>query len=162
MRNLAGLPGLPGGLDDIVSAGRKQSVKSRIGGYLAACRDGDSDKIGQLKLARARGAQVTSRRAEVGAAQRGHSTDNRHQSGHHAVSADSGLKGIAECLGLVGRQLDDEPTTTLEWHAHHDPAALLRDLKRTITRPRLHRRHPYPLPVIEPRAAARRAAWALG
>ena len=34
----------------------------------------------------------------------------------------------------------------LERHAHDDAAALLGDLKRTVTRPRLHRRHPAPLP----------------
>src|SRR5260370_25261919 len=58
-----------------------------------------------------------------------------------AVSADSRFECVTERLCLVGRQFDDEPAAAFQRHAHHDPAALLGDLKRTISRPRLHRRH---------------------
>src|SRR5271165_284817 len=61
-------------------------------------------------------------------------------------SADGGLKRLAEGTGLVRGKLDNQPATAFQRDAHDDAAALLGDLKRTVTRPRLHRRHPAPLP----------------
>src|SRR4051794_31308251 len=61
--------------------------------------------------------------------------------GRTAGSANGGLQRISERRGLVRSQLDDEPATTLEGHAHHDAATLLGDLQGTVAGPRLHRRH---------------------
>ena len=51
------------------------------------------------------------------------------------------LSASPRSLRLVGGQLDDQAPATLERDAHHDAAALLGDLERTVTRPRLHGRH---------------------
>ena len=66
--DLAGFSRVLSGADDLGRPGREQLVKSGIGGDLTARRDGDGDKVSQLKLARARGAQITPCRAEIGAA----------------------------------------------------------------------------------------------
>ena len=48
---------------------------------------------------------------------------------------------VAERLGLVRGQLDDESTAAFERNAHDDAPPLLGHLERTIARPRLHGRH---------------------
>src|SRR5438270_805813 len=58
-------------------------------------------------------------------------------------SAGSRLQCIPEITGFLSGEFDDQATATLERDPHHDAAALLRDLERTITRPRLHGRHRY-------------------
>jgi hypothetical protein len=58
-----------------------------------------------------------------------------------ARSARSGPESVRQVSGLGGGQLDDQAPATLERDAHHDAAPLLGDLERTVTRPRLHRRH---------------------
>jgi 2-(1,2-epoxy-1,2-dihydrophenyl)acetyl-CoA isomerase len=64
-------------------------------------------------------------------------------SGAKGRSADDGLQGIPEIACFLGGEFDDQATATLERDPHDDAAALLRDLERTITRPRLHGRHRY-------------------
>src|SRR5690606_23864085 len=58
-------------------------------------------------------------------------------------SADDSVQSVLELLGLVRRQLDDEAPAALQRDPHDDAAALLGDLHRTITGPRLHRRHAF-------------------
>src|SRR5690606_12338587 len=60
-------------------------------------------------------------------------------------SPDHVLERVSERGCLLGLQLDHEAATPLERHAHHDAAALLGDLERTVTGPRLPRRHAAPL-----------------
>jgi hypothetical protein len=55
------------------------------------------------------------------------------------------FQGIAQRGSLVSGQLDYQPATTFEGYAHDNATSLFGDLKRTVTRPRLHRRHPAPL-----------------
>ena len=61
-------------------------------------------------------------------------------------AAPAGAEGVAQGAGLLGVQLDDETAAALEGDAHDDAAPFLRDLQRTVARPRLHRRHRAPLP----------------
>src|SRR5687768_14343063 len=56
-------------------------------------------------------------------------------------SAHDVLEGLAEFLGLVGGQLDHETAAALQWDPHDDSASLLGHFERTVSRPRLHRRH---------------------
>src|SRR5215218_4907442 len=58
------------------------------------------------------------------------------------TSAHDLLERLSQGSGFFGVELDDESPAALEWHAHHDAAAFLGDLERTVTRPRLHCRHP--------------------
>src|SRR5690606_19398150 len=58
-------------------------------------------------------------------------------------SADDSVQRVLELLGLVRRQLDDEAPAALQRDPHDDAAALLGDLHRTITGPRLPRRHAF-------------------
>src|SRR6476660_590211 len=54
-------------------------------------------------------------------------------------SADDGRQGLTQLRGLGRVELDHQPSTALERHAHHDAAPLLRDLERAVTGPRLVR-----------------------
>ncbi|CAM5722239.1 hypothetical protein SANTM175S_10221 [Streptomyces antimycoticus] len=56
-------------------------------------------------------------------------------------SADDLLQSVAEGVGLVRCQLDDEPTAAFERNAHDDAPPLLGHLERAVARPRLHGRH---------------------
>src|SRR5262249_55636017 len=69
------------------------------------------------------------------------------------VSAGGRLERISERVRLVRSHLDDETATTLQRNPHDDAAALFGDLKRTVARPRLHRRH-----VVSPRLSRLGAA----
>src|SRR5690606_18712282 len=62
-------------------------------------------------------------------------------SGNGPGSAYGSLQRLAERVGLVRGHLDDQPATALERNPHDDAPALLGHLKRTVARPRLHRRH---------------------
>ncbi len=78
--DLAGLAGELRRPDHLGRARRAQRVERGIGGHFAAGSDRSYNKIGKLQAACPHGFQVVTCRAEVGPAQRGHSTDNRHQS----------------------------------------------------------------------------------
>jgi hypothetical protein len=58
-----------------------------------------------------------------------------HRLGH------DGLEGVAEVRGLLGVELDDEASATLQRDAHDDAATFLGDLERAVARARLHGRH---------------------
>src|SRR4029078_4263855 len=60
-----------------------------------------------------------------------------------------------------GGHLDDEPTATFQRDAHDDPAPLLGDLQRTVSRPRLHGRPSFLLPRVLP-GPRRSLTWTLG
>src|SRR5690348_8432600 len=62
-------------------------------------------------------------------------------------SPNHGLQGITKPGRLVGRELDNQPPAAFKRDTHDDAAPLLGDLKRTVTRPRLHRRHS-PIPFL--------------
>ena len=64
-----------------------------------------------------------------------------------ARSPDHGLQGITKLSRLVRGQLNNQTTAAFKRDPHHDAAPLLGDLKRTVTRPRLHRRHS-PIPFL--------------
>src|SRR5215204_6489619 len=55
--------------------------------------------------------------------------------------ADHALQRTGEFGRLHGVQFDDKPATTFERNAHDDSTALLGDLHRAVTRPRLHCSH---------------------
>ena len=76
-------------------------------------------------------------------------------SGTTEGSPDHGLQGVTKFSRLVRRQLNNESAAAFKRDAHHDAAALLGDLERTVARPRLHRRH-YPIPFLR---APRTAPW---
>src|SRR3954453_12727742 len=56
-------------------------------------------------------------------------------------SADDLLEGRSERPRLLGVELDDQAPASFERDPHHDAAALLGHLERTVARPRLHRGH---------------------
>src|SRR6185437_15256721 len=57
-------------------------------------------------------------------------------------SPNHGLQGITKPGCFVGGELNNSPAAAFKRDTHDDAAPLLGDLKRTVTRPRLHRRHP--------------------
>src|SRR5918995_5111186 len=59
-------------------------------------------------------------------------------------SPDNVLESITEGTRLFGVQLDDQAATAFEGDTHDNAPALLGDLQRTVTSPRLHRRHAAP------------------
>jgi hypothetical protein len=61
-------------------------------------------------------------------------------------SADHTDQLVAQVLGLIGLEFDDEATATFQRHPHDDPTALFGHLERTVTGARLHGRHVVPLP----------------
>jgi predicted O-methyltransferase YrrM len=67
-----------------------------------------------------------------------------------ACLPDHGLQGITKPGRLVGGELNDKPAAAFERDPHDNAAALLGDLKRTVARPRLHRRHS-PIPFLRGR-----------
>src|SRR5690606_6966641 len=69
-------------------------------------------------------------------------------------SAHDFLDGVAEFLGLLCGKLDDETAAAFERDPHDDTAPLLGHLERTVSRPRLHRRHAC-IPFLRRAAASR-------
>src|SRR5580658_944753 len=60
-------------------------------------------------------------------------------------STHHGLQGVTKLSRLVRRELNNKPASAFKRNAHNNAAPLLGDLKRTVTCPRLHRRH-FPSP----------------
>ena len=75
-------------------------------------------------------------------------------------STNYGQQGVAKLSRLISRQLNNQPTAAFKRDAHHDTAPLLGDLKRTVARPRLHRRH-FPSPSSGPHTVLTRPSAAL-
>jgi hypothetical protein len=55
------------------------------------------------------------------------------------------FQGVTKPGCFVSGELNNETAAAFKRDTHHDAAALFGDLKRTVSRPRLHRRH-YPIP----------------
>jgi hypothetical protein len=60
-------------------------------------------------------------------------------------SANHRFQGVTKPGCFVSCELNNETSAAFKRDAHHDAAPLFGDLKRTVSRPRLHRRH-YPIP----------------
>jgi predicted O-methyltransferase YrrM len=90
------------------------------------------------------------KRAELAAARSG---DERRGDGDsddaraRTESSDHGLQGVTKPGRLVGCEFNNQPAPAFQRDPHDDTATFLSHLKRTVTRPRLHRRHsPIPFP----------------
>lgn len=81
------------------------------------------------------------RRADPGDLSEGVCVAPPNRSAASPAGACDALEFVTEGSGFVGRQLDDQSTSTFKWYPHHDAAPLLRCFKRTVSGPGLHRRH---------------------
>ena len=66
---------------------------------------------------------------------------------------DYGLQSITKLSRLVRRQLNNQAPAAFKRDPHDDATPLFGDLKRTVARPRLHRRH-FPIPFLPAPCAA--------
>ena len=69
-------------------------------------------------------------------------------------SANHRFQCVAKPSCFVGCELNNESAAAFKRDTHYDAAPLLGDLKRTVTRPRLHRRHS-PIPFLRAHRARR-------